>query len=325
MPRADEHLQEWLQAGLITDEQAARIRAHESAAAARGSGQSRIAEALGYLGGALALVAVTVAVDQFWANLEVWGQAALLAVLTVMLLAGGWWIRDRSEPPIRRLASVLWFLSAAAFAAFVHSAVGDGADLDDEVAVLVVAGATTVYSAFLWRVRPTALQHIALALSTAATLFAVLFLREGLISEDFVGVALWGLGVVWLLLTWGGLLQPQRTGYALGALGALAGAQGLAVGDLDVWGNGLGLATAAVMILASVAVNSLVLLALGSVGAFVFVAGTVFRYFGDTLGVPIALFLVGLALVGAALLITRLRPRVAEQPSATSAAVSPDA
>jgi hypothetical protein len=313
MPRAEEHLQSWLSAGLISAADADRIRAHEAATTQPSSGQSRVAEALGYVGGALALVALTVVIDDFWAELDVWAQAALLALLAGVLFAGGWWIRDRQEPPVHRLASVLWLLSVAAFAGFAQILTGDAAAVDDDVAVLGVSAVTAVYAGWLWRLRPTALQHLALALAVAATVFAALYVREGLIFDEFVGLALWGLAVVWLLLTWGGMLRPDRTGYALGAVGALAGAQWLAVGELDAWGTALGLATAVAMIVCSVAINSLVLLALGAVGAFLFVSQAVFRYFEDTIGVPIALFLVGLSLVGAALLITRLRPRVIEQ------------
>src|SRR3712207_898418 len=118
MPRAHEHVQAWRAAGLITAAQAERSSAHQAAAPHRSAGAARIAEVLGYVGGALALVALTVVIDQFWADLEVWGQAVLLAILAAALFAGGWWIRDRQDPPVHRLASVLWLLSVAAFAGF---------------------------------------------------------------------------------------------------------------------------------------------------------------------------------------------------------------
>jgi hypothetical protein len=309
--RVEEHLQRWLSAGLVTAEQAERLRAHE-AAEPSSRGTARLAEALGYVGGSLALVALLVVVEQFWADLQVWGQATLLGLLTVALLGAGAWLRDSAERSVQRLTSVLWFLSAAAFAGLV-GVVGDGGlDWSQTTTAFAVGVGTSVYAGALWRARPTALQQIALAVGAVTAVASGLELRDDVVDFSFVGLAVWGLGIVWALLTWGGLLRPRVTGFALGALGALVGTQMLAFSDLAGWGHALGLLTAAAMVAASVALGEVVLLAFGTVGAFLFVSETVFRYFGDTLGVPIALFLVGVALVAAALVITRLRPRVAE-------------
>ena len=45
-------------------------------------------------------------------------------------------------------------------------------------------------------------------------------------------------------------------------------------------------------------------------GIFVFVPQIIFEYFGDTIGVPLALFVTGVVLLGAALLVARLRTEV---------------
>ncbi|MGH3441512.1 MAG: DUF2157 domain-containing protein [Nitriliruptorales bacterium] len=310
MADVDKHLKAWLGEGLLTPEQAERIRQHERTASEAAGSRSRVAEAVGYLGGSLALVAVLVAVSEFWADLEVWSQIALLALLTALLFAGGWGLRVAEDKPIQRLGSVLWLLSAGAFAFLLGVIGSDAIDLEDDVVALVIGIGTAAYGFALWRVRETALQHITMAVGVLVALVAALMLPERAIDQSFVGLAAWGLGVVWALLTWGELLPPRWVGYALGGLAALFGAQLMAVGTLEVWGHVVGILTSAAMIAASVAVGSLVLLVLGAVGAFGFVSATVFRYFGDTVGVPLALFVVGLALVGVAFLIARLRPRV---------------
>lgn len=310
--RVEEHLQQWLRAGVVSAEQAERIRAHEQTAASGGPRHSRVAEALGYVGGTLALVALLVVVEEFWADLEVWAQAGLLGLLTALLLGAGAWIRSSDEPAVARLASVLWFLSAGAFAFLVKVVADDGLEWAHETTTFAVGAGTAVYGGVLWWWRRTALQQLALGAGVLTALVGGLELREGLVDDPFVGVAVWGLGVIWALLSWGEIMVPRRTGFALGALAALGGAQALAVSDFTGWGLALGLMTAAALIAASVAVGEVVLLALGAVGAFAFVAQTVFRYFGDTVGVPLALFIVGLALVALALVIGRVRPHVEE-------------
>ncbi|MDR9452235.1 MAG: hypothetical protein RI637_13580, partial [Acidimicrobiia bacterium] len=64
----------------------------------------------------------------------------------------------------------------------------------------------------------------------------------------------------------------------------------------------------------SVGLRNTMLLGFGAGGIFIFVPQIIFEYFGDTIGVPLALFLTGVVLLGAALLIARLRTEVVAEP-----------
>lgn len=123
-------------------------------------------------------------------------------------------------------------------------------------------------------------------------------------------MSLWALGVSWGPFTWAGPVRPTRTGYVIAGLAALAASQVVSVTAEPGWGHGLGLLTAAILLAASVAVGSFAMMGLGAAGAFAFVAQVIFEYFADTIGVPLALFVVGMLLIGATVLTARLKPRV---------------
>lgn len=313
--RAEEHLERWRRAGLLTAEQADRIRAHESVAGPAGDdtpGRSRVAEALGYVGGTLALGALAVVVEDLWSDLPAWAQAGLLGLLAVILLAAGAWVRARDDAALRRLSSVLWLLSTLSVA-FMAGVVVELPDWSGEADTLAVGAVTAAYAGVLWWLRPTAPQLVIFSVAVATTVATGLALPALSMEEGVAGLALWGVAVAWALLTWTGTLTPRRTGYTLGAIGTLVGAQIAASAGLGGWGHLLGLVTSALLVVASVPVGEVVLLALGAVGTFGFIAATVLRYFEDSLGVPLALFLVGLAFIGASLLLARLGPRVARR------------
>jgi hypothetical protein len=127
-------------------------------------------------------------------------------------------------------------------------------------------------------------------------------------------LAIWGIGVAWLLLAWGQQLRPPTTAYALGSLAVLFGPQMMRFDDAT-WPLLLGLVTAGLLLTFSVALRNTILLGFGAAGIFIFVPQIIFEYFGDTIGVPLALFLTGAVLLGAALLIARLRTEVVSEPT----------
>jgi hypothetical protein len=128
-------------------------------------------------------------------------------------------------------------------------------------------------------------------------------------SEDFLGLGIWGLGVIWLVLGWREQLPPQRTSYALGSLATLVGVVALGFDSPGIAAI-LGVATAGGLFAMSVAVRSTILLGFGAAGTFVFVPQLIIEFFGDSIGIPLALFIAGVLLVGISLLAIRLRRSV---------------
>lgn len=323
-----DRLARWVAAGLISQEQATRIEQFERPAAPPPGARHRvplIAEALGYLGGALALVAAIIVVQDFWADLETWGRLSLLGVATLALLVAGLWVRGSGNPAIERLASFLWALAVGGAAFWGGILAADTFDAGEEVTALVASGGALALAAPLWWLERRVLQQVAMFAAVLATLLAAGFNIRGF-PEELAGLVVWGVGVTWAFLTWGGLLRPPRAGYALGSAAAVLGPQFAFVDD-TAWPLLLGLATAGTLLAFSVAIRQLILLGFAAAGVFLYTPQAVFRWFGDTVGAPVALFLTGVLLLGAALVTARLLGRVTapgeESPPAREEAMQP--
>lgn len=305
-----EKLSQWVNAEIITADQAGRIVEFEQAQDAE---QERpvplIVEALGYLGGALAVIAVLILAQEFWADLELWGRLALLGIVSLGLLVAGWVLRDSHLDAVRRLAGFLWLFATIGIAFTVGILWADGFEASEEGAALTGSLAAAVLAFFLWRIRTQSLQQLAFVAAMFSTLVSLIGVAEW--PEEMYGLSIWALGVVWLFLTWGTIVKPETTGYALGSILALLGAQVVGV-DGNGWPLLLGVVVAAALIVASVSLKQLVLLGLGAAGVFIFVPQLVFHYFGDSLGAPVALLISGIALIGGAVALARLMGEIKE-------------
>ena len=102
--RAEKFIEKWLKAGLITEPQAASIRAFEEAsekleekpsyeAPSPERRISVIAEALGYVGGMLGIVGLVLLVSRYWEDMANGGRLALsaggIALFVVAVLVAG--------------------------------------------------------------------------------------------------------------------------------------------------------------------------------------------------------------------------------------------
>ena len=300
----------WVDAGLISAEQAERIRAAERAGspavpAASGRG-SLLGEALGYVGGVLVLIGAFTITGRYWPALGTGGRLGLVFGAAVLLLVTGSVAGRRGAVgPAARLRSVTWLLATAAFAAGL---VLLGEDVlrasDDGVALLATAGTAVLAGVLWWRApRPGLLQHAAVVASLAAAA-AALAAQLPVDDEAVAGVAVWGVGVVWLLLGWGAVVAARAPAYAFGALVATAGGL-LAVGR--GWGAVLAVVTVVALVAAGAVLRDLVLLVVGAFAALVTVPAVLGEYFPDTLTAPLALLATGVLLVVAALLVARRR------------------
>jgi hypothetical protein len=182
-------------------------------------------EALGYLGGVIAIVAGVVAVDQLWPGIPTGAELAFAAAGTVALGAVAALMRTDGEPALGRLRSVLWLLSTVSLVAFMGVLAAQVWDLSPARATLVAAGVATPYAALLWWRTRAPLQHLAtFAGAAVVTGSGIASLAPGL------GAWLPGLGVWVLSLAWGvaahlGYLPPRDTGYLAAGIGLVVGAQ----------------------------------------------------------------------------------------------------
>ena len=321
-PDLEHRLAGWVDSGLITVEQAAGIRAAEArrsgepALAPRADHGSRpgslVGEALGYVGGVLVVVAAVLITARYWPQL---GTGARLGIAfgaaTVLLVAGG-------AAPVRqggaglRLRSVTWLLSTAAFAAGLVLLGDEALSLAGDDTALLAAGGAAGWAAVLWWRRRGFLQQAAViaALAVGAgALAAHLPAGGGVVS----GVAVWGVGAVWLVLGRGEVLGRRQPASAFGAAVAVVG------GQLTMdrgWGAVLALATVVAVVAVATVGHDLVLLAVGAVGALTTVPAVLMQFFPDTLTAPLALLATGVLLVASAPVVTgrRFRARQAAAP-----------
>lgn len=315
-PGIEDLLDRWTSRGLITAEQADLIRKDESsepnlvgtAPTHVGRRRSLIAEALGYLGGVLIVVAASLITQRYWSDIPTWGRLALPTIAAVLLFAAGWVVYQQQSALTGRLRAVLWLAStaAAAFALWVVGRYALGWWVEEDIALLVGVG-TAVFGGVLWLLHRTFVQQVALFVALVITATAAAIHLEGNQPAPS-GLALWGLGIVWLALGWGGLLHPRRAVYGLGAGAFLVGAMvTMPAGD---GGYVFALISVAALVSLAVVLGDLFMLGIAALGALTVLPPSVTHFFPGALAAPLAMLVTGIALVVAALRTTRRRKRV---------------
>jgi hypothetical protein len=315
-PALLEQLTRWTELGLIDAGQAAGIEAAEASRAASPQPaspqpaprrQPLVVEALGYLGAVLAVVAGLIAARQLWPHVPAGTELACAAVAAIVLLVAGALLQTRDQPPLGRLRSVLWLLSAGSLAAAVGLLTGHHfGNLALTSSLLVTEAVATAYAAVLWWRFRRALQHLAVFGGTVA-LIGTAIAREwpGVMPWGF-GAALWALSLLWGIAVWRGRLVPLAAGYVAAAVGLLAGAQ-TAMGPPA--GVVLAVATVAGLLAAGVALREVLLLGFGAVGTIVILPEVATRYLPSRVGAAVAVLAVGLIMLGVALWLARTRQR----------------
>lgn len=305
-----DRLSRWVEHGLITREQAERILADERARSAELGGRparlpSLVAEALGYVGGVLVLIAAGLIAGRYWSELGVAGRLSVAFGAAALLLGAGASLRPRLGETGRRLRAVCWLLSSATIALGTGLLGTDVLDLSGDVTVLLAAAVAACYAAALWPLSREVPQQAAVVVALAVTAGAAAALLPGSI-DAVAGLAVWGVGAAWLLLGWGSLVTPRAASWILGGAIVIVGSlMTLETG----WGVAVGLGTAAVLVAAGAWLRDLLLLGVGAVATLLAVPSTLNRFFPDTLTAPLALLATGVLLVGGALYTARRRRR----------------
>jgi hypothetical protein len=239
-------------------------------------------EALAYVGGALFAVGAGMLVGQFWDELRTGGQLAILAVVAGALGALGLAVGE-SDPVTWRLRGFLWTLSTGAAAAFAGLFVFEVVDVSGEPVALATAATGALVAGAYWMLRNRPLQHVLTLVGLAVSIGVTLAWAGA--PGGVIGMAIWLLGVGWVVLAWQKRIPPQPVGFALGAVMSLVACT--IVGDQLEWAAPLlGMVTAVGWVAAGVAISATMLLAAGVVGIFVFLPFTLGYFFGDALGAP---------------------------------------
>jgi hypothetical protein len=265
---------------------------------------SLLTEAVAYVGAILLLAGGAAAIGQRWNTIGKWWHVGVFAGAAAFFLLIGLMVRRVSEPAIQRMVGVVWFLSVAGVAGAVGYATLDVHENLGTFTILAVGVAVTVYSAALWLVRRRALQNAALFAGLIITICGTIAAVPGPAPALAFALALWGFGLAWTWLGWRRYIEPIWVTMPSGALLALL-APSFAVGEHG-WVYAIGIATAAAAMAASVRLRNTPLLALGTLAMFGYVTSAVVQYFGESLGIPAALALTGVLIIGLAAVSARL-------------------
>lgn len=328
-----ERLAGWVEAGLISREQAQAIREHEQRehlqrphfeVVPEHGRVPLITEALGYLGAALAVAALVNLLGEDWPEYPLSVRLGVPVVLAVALVLAGWPLRDSQEPAFARFGSVLWFLAVGAGAWSMAVYASEVLEASDRAVPLYAGLMAALVALPLYWVRRSVLQQLALFLGIMTFLINFAQLPMDPPTEgQRTGAVVWLLSVAWLYLGYRGAMEPRLLAYGLGAFGAIQAPMGIASDEgLVALGLLLGLVTSFTLVGASVWLKDNVLLVFGAIGSFLYLLRTIEYFFGDTIGMPLVLLTTGVILLIIAFLAMRGRshPGPGSLPPSTTAA-----
>ena len=326
-------IEDWVRERFISLEQAEALkrRGVESAAISLAR-RVRADEIFVYLGSLVVFLAMAFLVVLNWRALGSAGRILSVLVPTVVMLALGWRLRGSESARLRRGAQALWLggclLSGLSFAVVfdeVYSIDWHGLGPADPL-FLVSCLLTTGVAGVAFVLLPSIAQSIAFHLCGSATLFSFLGWLDHVLPpfDHFyenlgnlvVGLAVGGL---WLVLSeW--LRARERKGLVtvsciFGALTILGNTFVLATDQYAApW---QGITTEAMAFLASIAFiaasvkrQSQAFLYSGAAFLLFLITYVNFEHFEDTVGMPVALLITGVVLIGLGLGTGRLSKRI---------------
>lgn len=289
-----DHLRSWVDAGIITTQQAEDIERHEHVVGETPRQRLTLpAEVAAYIGSVLALMGGGAVVGSSWDDLHLAGQLAVgFAVMALGFAAGTWLVRV-GEPGTLRLG---WFLWAVGTGGVAITAFAAGRELwpdDDAMVAIVVGAAVLAVSIGLWRNGDRPLQLLSGAVGFGIALGGIAGLTDP---------PMWVMSVV-LMATGAGLVvgairdvvRPHVIALGLGAVGAYVG--GFMLTDVsERLGAAVALAIAIVAVVVALSDRTVPILVLGVAGALIATQGLLATTFTGALSALIVTAL-GVAIV----------------------------
>lgn len=302
--RLAEALRRGVQAGILSADQAEAVLAAERSRGEQQGVPGRrlpVTEALGYLGGLLVLCGAVTLAMQYWLELSTAARLGMLGAVALVTWLVGARIADPAAPALRRLRGALWFASSVAAAGFAAELTWEAGPAD-EAGIVVAAGAVgAAHAGLLWRLRDRPAQHLA---CLAGALLAAAGVGDLLDDAGAIGLAIAAVGAAWLIAGRYRVLPPSALALVGGAAAVLLGT-GVTAGNWPDAAPLLGLAAATALAGVGVGTDRAPLTVVGLLGAFVYLPWTIGHFFAESLGVPLAMVLCGVALLAVTLLLLR--------------------
>jgi hypothetical protein len=309
MRELDASLQLWRAEGLLTPEQAEAIAAYE---AVHGEGhaprRTLFAEAIGYVGAALAVGAVGMIVSNIWQELTTGPRLTLVGLLVVLLGGAALALHRAERAPLQRLATLLFTSAVVGVGWFTAIVATEVATLEGAEVGLAVGGVAFVASLPVHLFRPRALHQLTVLVAALVVAVSTLSLAPMPVDPLWYGLTVSAIGAAWFALAAGGWLLPRVLAEVSGSVLAVFALQ--ATGGDELWPLLLAITLAGALIALAIASDRMHHLVVGAIGLFVIVPQLVLRLFGDTLGAPAVLLIIGLLLVLLAVGIGRARREV---------------
>lgn len=245
----DALLARWTAAGLLTADQAAALARYEAETGPTAPEEparaltelpaevgappvSRripvVAEALGYLGGILAVTGLVLVVARYWPDMAAVVRLSLSGAGVVALFVAGQLVRPDRDPALERLRGFAWVASSACAALFAGVVAANVFDAEAPETIAVAAAAAVVAeSGLLWRGRRLPFQQF-----TLFGAFAVLVGSAVALVADAgpVGIAVWATGVALVAVGLRRLAPMPLIGDVVGGLSMAVGAMLTVVG-----------------------------------------------------------------------------------------------
>ncbi len=272
---------------------------------------SLLTESVTCAGVILILSGSGVAISQRWLHVTDWERAGILAAAAVCFLLAGFIVRWASRSEQQGLTEALWVGSAACAGAVTAIAAVRIYAMSGAAATLAVGAVIAAYCGALWLAcRRELLLMAALAGLVSALCGTIMVVPGDKTPWLTIALGLWLFGLAWAALGWL-YPNPLGTSISVGAAVALA-SPAIAVHDHG-WVYAIGIATAVVVMAASVPLRHVILLVFGSCALLGYLTAAVINFSHGSLGLAETLMLVGVLLIGMALVTVRLG-RVARPP-----------
>ena len=218
----DRHAPQWVEAGLLSDEQVDSIRHFEhldEPAAPRLL--TTVAEVSCYLGSVIAFAGGAAIIGPNWEALGLIGQLALAFAIAAVGFGVGFWLIHLADAGTQRLGSFLWVVGTGGVAMAVAVVMQELDPRNDAWFGVSIGAAILTLGAALWRNLDRPLQLATAAVGTIVTGAGLMELTD--LSVWVAAPALWLSAAGFGVLALASKVQPRLVGLMVAAVGIMIG------------------------------------------------------------------------------------------------------